>query len=364
MPLKEIEPENFGEIKPTRDKRKVTYGYTLRTDYKRLWESFNMEINNLHNVDFTTLYYLLKKYTSLIPSAVYKTLPDISLFDHLKTTAALAGCLYYHRQEEGSINEKPYLVVYADISGIQDFIYKIASPEEAQKGMSKRLRGRSLYVTLLIDALANRIINDLDLPITNILFCGGGHFTLILPNTKKSHRIVCHVTKKINKHFIEKFNAEVYLSLNKKECSANDIKDFGSIIKELGALNLKKKRSKFKENLDEIFRINKKENIQNTCAVCGLPTSNRICRSCKLHEKLGHNIAKADYMIKVFSHIDGADFSEAEISYFFEKEKNLKERLKRISKYGKIEILKLNNSNFLEAKSENNLKMYLMVLYV
>lgn len=353
LPLKPIEPENLGNIKPKPHKREITYGYTLKRDYKRLWKSFKAEISSLANLDSTTLYYLLKKYTSLMPSAVYKSVPDISLFDHLKTTAALAVCLYQHKQERRSIGEKPYLVVYADISGIQDFIYKIASPEEAQKGMSKRLRGRSLYITLLIDALANRIITELDLPTTNILFCGGGHFTLVLPNTEKAHQVIDNLTRKINKRFIEVFNAELYLSISKKECSADEIKDIGSIIEELGILNLKKKRSKFKENLDEIFKI-KEENIKGTCIVCGIPTSNKICEFCQSHEKLGDRIAKADYMIKVFYAMNEADFSEANISYFFEKKENLIKKTEEFSKHGKVEILKLNDSNFLEFKNKIN----------
>lgn len=348
LPLKSIEAENLNDIKPKQHKREIT-----KKDYEDLWESFKREISNLTNIDPTTLYYLLKKYTSLIPSAVYKSVPDISLFDHLKTTAALAVCLYNHKQEGGYIDERPYLVVYGDISGIQDFIYKIASPEEAQKGMSKRLRGRSLYLTLLIDAIANKIIKNLDLPITNILFCGGGHFTLILPNTKKAHEVVDDITRKVNKYFIDVFNAELYLSINKKECSSSEIKDFGLIIKELEILNLQKKRSKFRENLDDVFKV-KEENVEATCIVCGIPTSNKICKFCKSHERLGERVAKADYMIKVFSSVSGADFSEVGISYFFEKKENLIKRIKKLSGHEKVEILKLNDSNFLESESETS----------
>jgi len=42
--------------------------------------------------------------------------------------------------------EKRFLLVGGDISGVQKFIYKLASPEKAQKGMSKQLRGRSFMV--------------------------------------------------------------------------------------------------------------------------------------------------------------------------------------------------------------------------
>ena len=91
-----------------------------------------------------------------MPSAAYVDHPDISLFDHLKTTSALATCLYYYSQENEfkfTDKEDAYLIVNGDISGIQKFIYKISSPQEAQKGMSKRLRGRSLYLNQLMTPL-------------------------------------------------------------------------------------------------------------------------------------------------------------------------------------------------------------------
>ena len=65
--------------------------------YRAAWELFISDIKkaNKENVEnfFETLYHLLKKYTSFIPSAVYETIPDVSLFDHSKMTCAIAECL-------------------------------------------------------------------------------------------------------------------------------------------------------------------------------------------------------------------------------------------------------------------------------
>ncbi len=48
------------------------------------------------------------------------------------------------------------------IGRAREFIFKISSPQEAQSGMSKRLRGRSLYLTLLCDAIATHIAEELE----------------------------------------------------------------------------------------------------------------------------------------------------------------------------------------------------------
>lgn len=158
----------------------------------------------------------MRKYTSTIPAAVYTSESDISLYDHLKTTTAIANCRYLFSKEEKlhqKNNQKVYKIINGDISGIQNFIYRVNSPEDAPSGMSKRLRGRSLYLTLLCEAIANKIVLDLNLDSTNILFCGGGRFTIIAPNTKKTDEIIREIDFKINEFFIKKFNAELYLAL-------------------------------------------------------------------------------------------------------------------------------------------------------
>ncbi len=174
----------------------------LKADYDGLWKDFVKEVESIKAITdfdayFNTLYHLLQKYTWCVPSAVWKDVPDVSLFDHLKTTCAIAACLYntdveyldnliggiakswrkeeLSNEEENALNATKFLLIGGDISGIQNFIYSISSPEEARKGMAKRVRGRSFYLNLLNDAIATHIISRLQLPQTNLLWCGGGH---------------------------------------------------------------------------------------------------------------------------------------------------------------------------------------------
>ena len=68
-------------------------------DYKNLWDKFLKDFKSLpYNYDFhiylPSLISVLEKYTWCIPSAIYHTLPDISLFDHSVSTAAIASALY------------------------------------------------------------------------------------------------------------------------------------------------------------------------------------------------------------------------------------------------------------------------------
>ena len=163
--------------------------------YKELWAEFTRELQRLTGkrgyqaADYQTLVALLHKYASRMPAATpweggaERTVPDVSLYDHLRTTAAIAACVHreiipddldgYLRQSA----EQPFCALLkGDISGVQNFLYRIQS-----EGASRELRGRSFYLQLLTEAIALWILRRFDLPITSLLLASGGHFYLLLP---------------------------------------------------------------------------------------------------------------------------------------------------------------------------------------
>jgi len=150
-------------------------------DYKKLWNGFVSEFKCIQAASFgaftDTLLNLLWKYTCTIPSSTVN-LPDVSLYDHLKTTAAFAVTLYDWSiaNENNTIN--PFLLVGADISGIQSFIYDIIS-----KGAAKNLKGRSFYIQLLIESVLQKLLKTLNLSQANIVYSSGGGFYVLAPNT-------------------------------------------------------------------------------------------------------------------------------------------------------------------------------------
>ncbi|WP_405738109.1 type III-A CRISPR-associated protein Cas10/Csm1, partial [Anaerovibrio slackiae] len=99
---------------------------------------------------------------SYIPASTARgEVADISLYDHQKLTAAIGACMYDYFQmqeiedyreycftgtrQQAFRQEPVYLLVGADLSGIQNFLYTIPS-----KGALKSLRGRSFYLELLL----------------------------------------------------------------------------------------------------------------------------------------------------------------------------------------------------------------------
>lgn len=77
-----------------------------------------------------TLMTLLERYTANVPSATNLRHPDISLFDHLRTTAAIAQALHLFQENEGrhptilpeNDDVARWTLVCGDFSGIQKFL--------------------------------------------------------------------------------------------------------------------------------------------------------------------------------------------------------------------------------------------------
>lgn len=194
--------------------------------YQELWQTFQRdlaEIPGKHRNNwplwfdhFDTLW---QTYTHAIPSATAgQVIPDVSLYDHSKTTAALAVAIwrYHHELEHDTAqvgqdlklrtgqhgwDEKKLLLIQGDFFGIQDFIF--ASGSETQKKASKLLRGRSFYVSLLTEIAALKVLEALELPATSQVINAAGKFLIVAANTPDTHRKLDLVKTEINQWFIE-----------------------------------------------------------------------------------------------------------------------------------------------------------------
>jgi CRISPR-associated protein Csm1 len=155
-----------------------------RACYQALWQEFTAACAPLKTtsdpvVFLEILYNRLLEFTWCVPGAYYRAVPDVSLFDHCRMTAAVAACLAVDGRDgawcRAVADEEPAATLVAgDISGVQDFIYTLAS-----SGAAKTLRGRSFYIQLLTEVVADFILHRLGLPITNLLYAGGGNFFLM-----------------------------------------------------------------------------------------------------------------------------------------------------------------------------------------
>ena len=167
---------------PTVDTTECGKGFAR--EFRKLGESYSPEV-------YQTVFALLHKYTARIQGFPHD--PDVSLYDFLRTTAAIAVCIAQEGLSETDIDaqlgdDPPQqdlcMLLKGDISGIQSFLYQILSD-----GAARQLRGRSFYLQLLTEAIAHWVLKQLDLPIVNLLLASGGHFYILVPYTKANKKL-------------------------------------------------------------------------------------------------------------------------------------------------------------------------------
>lgn len=238
-----------------------------------------------HLFDSNNLLAMSDFYTRYIPSSTDKSqVPDISLHNHTKLTAAIAGCAYYYFKEHNPGNfrspmytntsksrkQLAYLFVSGDISGIQDFLYTITNQQ-----VIKSLRGRSQYLELLSENMIDEILSALQLCRANLLYNGGGHFYMLLPNLPKTKEVLTQMEQSCNDFFIQHFAGQLSLSISHIACSANEIAGLegGSAAELFDAVNRKnylKKQHRY--TTAQLITLTTPAALAHTqeCKICGM----------------------------------------------------------------------------------------------
>ncbi|MFU8844324.1 MAG: type III-A CRISPR-associated protein Cas10/Csm1, partial [Bacteroidales bacterium] len=188
-------------------------------DYRKLWNEFINEVNLIKTENLKawpeTFLFLLQKYACNVPSSTMD-LPDISLYDHLKTTAAFAVSLYDYCFEKNiqdistlKNENSPFLLIGADISGIQSYIYDIIS-----KNAAKNLKGRSFYLQLLTDSIIQTILKELNLYQSNVVYNSGGGFYIIAPNTDFVKETFARVIEEIADRIFQQHKTALFVAFD------------------------------------------------------------------------------------------------------------------------------------------------------
>jgi len=322
-PLREISPLN---IFPLLKKEAVPVNIEKALqEYKSLFDEFLDALERLlHREENLSLWFdhfdsLMLIYTSAIPAArAGKVVPDVSLYDHSKSTAALATALYLFHRDANSLtveaiqekNQKKFLMIGGDFYGIQDFIF--SDTGEAGKHRAKILRGRSFAVSLICELAADRICRGIGLPSTSVLLNAAGKFTIIAPNTESAKQAVATAEKTINDWLLEKTFGENAFGISMLEAMPADFESgrFLQTYERMAEAMAARKYCKF----DPAFKAGVVEgyldSFNNTlkpplCPYCGKRPSSllaekqkkdardkSLCTICSDHIFLGENIVK------------------------------------------------------------------------
>lgn len=235
---------------------------------------------------------VLERYTALAPSETSvgtpggpKRYPDVSLFDHLRTTAMLAvGLTGYvmdrhpeileetdpvkaYRQVERTCRNAqayPFLFVGGDIRGVQKFIYDIGS-KRALRG----LRSRSFFLELLQEHLLGQLLEELDMPRTQVLYVGGGHFTLVIPNTDENRGILLRFRRKMNERLLSEGGLSLALAWTAASWKTFADKEVSEAFKALGQELARQKVRPSVDILNKVLGSRHDEALSRSCPICG-----------------------------------------------------------------------------------------------
>ena len=331
-PEKSIKPESLRTIFPKKSKKAAYGDYASDTQplYKTLFNSFINEltaiIENNGRITFGTLYNLSLKYLINIPSATYVDIPDISLFDHIKSTAAIAICLFQDLMVKANSSLKNlqvadlfdaekqrYLLLMGNISGIQNFIYSIAS-----KGAAKGLKGRSFFVEYLGKLISQKILEEFNLPNCCEIYCDGGNFYSLIPACFEKQ--LQHLSIEIKEKLLSLFKGELFIDIGWIPCNYYNFSiespsvnhfPFNELWTKINAKVGKLKFQRFNEILAQSNGYNKifgPESItgieERICSICKLEkpieelkNEEIKCALCKNFEEITQKLVKIKYLV-------------------------------------------------------------------
>ncbi len=221
-----------------------------KAEYRALWDALTEHLKRIPKSHVPNLPLWLDHFDSLwleiahaIPSATaFGVKPEVSLYDHSKTTAALATALWRWHHETGRESaqalregwgEQKFLLVQGDFFGIQEFIF--AEGGDTQKHAHKLLRGRSFQVSLLAECAALRLLEALELPATSQIINAAGKFLVVAPDTESARAAVARCRKELNSWCLSHAYGEIGVGIATTTASCSDFSSgrFGELAQRL-----------------------------------------------------------------------------------------------------------------------------------
>ena len=253
------------------------------SDYPLLVEILEKEFErfDFSQSQIDALLNLIESTLSYVPvSTRTKELSDISLATYSRLIAGFAlaieeyladkKCRDYEKvlgqDLEAFYSEKAFLLASFDLSGIQDFIYNIATA-----GAAKQLKARSLYLDFMGEHIADSLLEKLELTRANLLYVGGGHAYFILPNTEKTRETLASFEAEFNRFLVKHFQTGLYVAFGWSPFSANDmtttLADYRKVYQTTSRMISQKKISRY--DAKTLLKLNQGgKSSQRECAIC------------------------------------------------------------------------------------------------
>ena len=259
---------------------------------------------------------LLETQLGCFPSSIYPgDGADISLFDHSKTTAAIAACLSEYvqanhitdlrkalfEQQEDFCRKDVFLLYTADFSRIQKFLYTVHT-----ENALRSLRSRSFFLELLMEHYLDELLAGCGVSRANLIYSGGGHCYVLLPNTAAVADTLTRWNRQFNRWLQQQFGTQLFLANAWTPCSGNDLTNTPAQSSPYKVLfrrvNRLLEQHKFHRYTAEDLRL-----LNDTaaypdgreCKVCGTSAalSGELCPWCRLFAEFSYKIQHKSVLV-------------------------------------------------------------------
>lgn len=252
---------------------------------------------------------------------------DVSFVYHSKAIAAIGCCIERWLEHRGIDNcrdalasdqssfmeAKPFVLFSMDLSGIQSFIYTISN-----KGALKGLRIRSFYLSMLMEHIADTILEACHLFRANLIYSGGGRAHLLLPNDGHCIELAQEAVRATNSFLRKNYGASLYLasgfavaSVGQLAASGNSAQGFAGLFRETSRGISQQKLQRY--SAAELLELNQKDDRHSSdreCVICGrsgrlVPhgEGDMVCITCDRLERFSNTLTENNLFLKV-DHIE------------------------------------------------------------
>lgn len=330
-------------------------------NYKKLFNEFIEGLEKIKTFKFFDQYLealisLMERTMWAVPATTKRgDLPDVSLFDHSKVSAAIANCLFQYFNANGfQLNvlpdsEKLFLFIAGDLSGIQNYIFSLNNINVS--GTAKILRARSFYLQNLSFQVVRYILHKINLPLINEIIDAGGRFILIAPNLPELKNTLSNIKTEVESFCRIRFGGILSINISYDvDASKNDLmrSNFYKIILRISESLENSKRKKFSSILSKndnwiidrfkFGEVSDPFNLENykdhgACNVCGkLPaTINKdndwICIFCNSEIDIGKKLTRVTAF--AYPSLSEKPFSQIADDFYIYDDEELKENLSR-----------------------------------
>lgn len=225
---------------------------------------------------------------------------DISLYDTMKVTEAVMSCLVRCENKE-----KPFTMVTGDFSGIQKYIFSIASANH--NNVAKRLRARSFYVDVISRVFSQYVADSFSVGRANILLQTGGKFYCIVPTLDRMEEKLTSIRNAFDKYLYETFQGSVSVNMAWLICGDDSLTCYSDTIVKLNELLGENKAGPFRAVLKnghgwnpEAFVLCDTLKNKHLCKNCGSGLANgpeSSCDMCNMQIAIGSTLPRTKYII-------------------------------------------------------------------